>query len=127
MELWQLENAIRKQCLWNKDSNRRLQTDHTFEKKAELGQILFIGIAEMYGFNSEDVLNYIDIAPEIYKKRLARFNRAHHETQQRVANELPFASDFNYKIYIKTGLVQNYIKYHYNQEGYLTYRDILKG
>jgi hypothetical protein len=126
MELWQLEVAIRKQCIWNHDSSRRMQTHQAFEMKAELGMILFIGIAEMYGFDGEDVLNYIDLAPDIYKKRKATFIRAHQEVQKRIASGLPAAQDFKNKIYVKTGLVQNYIRLHYNGEGYITYRDLLK-
>jgi len=86
----------------------------------------FIGIAEMYGFDGEDVLNYIDLAPDIYKKRKATFIRAHQEVQKRIASGLPAAQDFKNKIYVKTGLVQNYIRLHYNGEGYITYRDLLK-
>jgi hypothetical protein len=127
MELWNLENAIHKQCLWNYETNRRLQTDPKYETKAELGQILFIGIAEMYGFKQEEILDYIDIEPAIYKKRIAKFQKAHREMLKRIGLDLPNSKDFNHKIYIKTALVQNYIKFHYNNEGYVSYRDLLNG
>jgi hypothetical protein len=125
MELWNLENVIRKQCLWNYETNRRLQTDPKYEQKAELGQILFIGIAEMYGFKPEEVLDYIDIEPAIYKKRIARFQRAHRDMMTRIGMDQPPGQDFNNKIYVKTALVQNYIKYHYNNDGFVSYRDLL--
>ena len=127
MELYQLENAIRKQCIWDHSSPRRLQTNPEYEMKADLGMILFVGIAEMYGFDGEDILNYIDLHPDIYKKRKATFIRAHQEVQRRIAMDEPTVNDFRNKIYVKTNLVQNYIRLHYNNEGFLSYQDLLRG
>lgn len=125
MELWELENAIKKQCLWNRDTNRKFQCNPIYEQRAELGQILFIGIAEMYGFKREAVLGYVDIELRIYKKRLSSFQHAHHEIVKRILSDQKKQNDFINKIYIKTGLVHNYIRLHYATAGYITYKDLL--
>ena len=126
MELYQLEIAIRKQCVWDHKSPRRLQTNHEYEMNGDLGIILLVGMAGMYGFDDEDVLNYIDLDPKIYKKRKSAFIRAHQEIQRRIAMGEKPSQDFKNKIYVKTCFVQNYIRLHYNNEGFLSYQDLLK-
>lgn len=112
--LTQLEKAMRGQFVWEKSPAKPLQTLETQEGAKDIARMIFVGIADMHGFKSEEVQNYLDMRFDSYRNKLSTFRENIKECRIREANDSIYAVDDNIKkFYLKVNLTLNAVKYMY--------------
>lgn len=122
--LTQLEKAMRPQFVWEKNPAKPLQTLETQEGAKDIARMIFVGIADMHGFKSEEVQNYLDMRFDSYRNKLSTFRENIKECRRR-ENEgnIYEVDDSIKKFYLKVNLTLNAIKYMYGGS-YLSFSTI---
>jgi hypothetical protein len=123
-KLTQLEKAMRPQFVWEKNPAKPLQTLETQEGAKDIARMIFVGIADMHGFKSEEVQNYLDMRFDSYRNKLSTFRENIKECRRR-ENEgnIYEVDDSIKKFYLKVNLTLNAIKYMYGGS-YLSFSTI---
>jgi hypothetical protein len=123
-KLTQLEKAMRAQFVWEKNPAKPLQTLETQEGAKDIARMIFVGIADMHGFKSEEVQNYLDMRFDSYRNKLSTFRENIKECRRR-ENEgnIYEVDDSIKKFYLKVNLTLNAIKYMYGGS-YLSFSTI---
>lgn len=120
-KLIQIEEAMKAQFIWDKSGNKKLQVDEEFEGAKDLARMVFVGIADMYGFDSHKVMDYLDMEYESHRHKLTQFKSYYKEaTRRESTGELNLREDATKKIYIKTCLCLNSISFKYSTNPYVT-------
>jgi hypothetical protein len=122
--LTQLEKAMRPQFVWEKNPAKPLQTLETQEGAKDIARMIFVGLADMHGFKSEEVQNYLDMRFDSYRNKLSTFRENIKECRRRENEGNVYEVDDNIKkFYLKVNLTLNAIKYMYGGS-YLSFSTI---
>jgi len=115
---------MRPQFVWEKNPAKPLQTLETQEGAKDIARMIFVGIADMHGFKSEEVQNYLDMRFDSYRNKLSTFRENIKECRRR-ENEgnIYEVDDSIKKFYLKVNLTLNAIKYMYGGS-YLSFSTI---
>ena len=123
-KLTQLEKAMRPQFVWEKNPAKPLQTLETQEGAKDIARMIFVGIADMYGFQSDDIKNFLGMRFESYRNKLSTFRELMKEARRREAAGLIYANDdLVKKFYLKVNLTLNAIRYSH-RDSYLSFESI---
>lgn len=119
-KLRDIERAMRPQFIFDRSALKPLQLNQEQENSKDLARVIFVGIADMYGFSSGDVMNFLDMGYESHRNKLSEFKSSWKEAMRR-ANRgyINLESDQINKLYHKTKLVLNYIHLNYRNSPYL--------
>lgn len=110
--LSQLEKAMRAQFVWEKNPTKPLQTLESQEGAKDIARMIFVGVADMNGFSSEEIQTYLDMGFDSFRTKLRRFRDLAKEARQRVKDGIIYRIDDDVKkFYLKTSLTLNAIKY----------------
>lgn len=110
--LSQLEKAMRAQFVWEKNPTKPLQTLESQEGAKDIARMIFVGVADMNGFSSEEIQTYLDMGFDSFRTKLRRFRDLAKEARQRVKDGIIYRIDDDVKkFYLKTTLTLNAIKY----------------
>jgi hypothetical protein len=110
-KLKDLEQFMKAQFIWDKDG-KRFGTNLDMEGSKELARNIFIGLATIYGFKKEDIIDYIDCGEDSYHHKLVSFVELYYSGM--LLHEQGLCSDdatIQQKVFIKTGLILNAIKW----------------
>jgi hypothetical protein len=122
--LTQLEKAMRPQFVWEKNPAKPLQTLETQEGAKDIARMIFVGLADMHGFKSEEVQNYLDMRFDSYRNKLSTFRENIKECRRRENEGNIYEVDDNIKkFYLKVNLTLNAVKYMYGGS-YLSFSTI---
>jgi hypothetical protein len=120
IKLTDIEAIMRPQFIWHKNPQKKMQVNEDFEGNLELARIVFVGLADMYGHKQTEVMEYLDCGYDTYRNKLMNFRESWREGRRREnAGVLREYNDNTSKIYIKTGLCLNAIKYSSKSNPYL--------
>lgn len=120
IRLTELEKIMRPQFIWQRNPQKKLQVNEDFEGNLELARVVFVGLADMYGFDQGDVMEYLDCGYDTYRNKLKTFRESWKEGKRRETSETLYDFvDTTSKIYIKTGLCLNAIKWSTRSNPYL--------
>lgn len=120
IRLEQLEEVMRPQFVWDRTGLKLFQTSEVIEGSKDLARMIFVGIADMYGFDASDVQVYLDMQYPSYRHKLTTFRAHWREAVQRVDNgDIDVYDDPIKKFYHKTGLCLNAIRWKYRNNPYL--------
>jgi hypothetical protein len=73
MKLENLERVMKAQFVWHRDPLKPMQTNELIEGSKDTARIVFVGIANMYGFYVADICQYLDIMHDSYVEKLTLF------------------------------------------------------
>lgn len=117
---------MKAQFIWDRSGLKILQTNEAFEGSKDLARTIFVGLADMYGFQPADVQDYLEMQYDSYRNKLATFKRNWKEALRRVeAGEMDLIDDPVKKFYHKCGLCLNAIRWQYKHNPYLKLEDWL--
>lgn len=112
VRLDQLEKAMRPNFIWDRTGLKPLQTNEEYEGAKDIARMVFVGLAEMYGFDQVDVMNYLDMEYDSHRNKVQAFRSNYRESMRRVKNESIFLIEDPVKrFYLKTALCLNSIKF----------------
>jgi hypothetical protein len=112
VRLDQLEKAMRPNFIWDRNGLKPLQTNEEYEGAKDLARMVFVGLAEMYGFDQVDVMNYLDMEYDSFRNKVSAFRSNYREALKRVKNESIFLQEDPIKrFYLKVALCLNSIKF----------------
>lgn len=113
-KLRDLEKAMKPNFIWNREGLKPMQLNEEYEGSLDLARMIFVGLADMYGFDSVETMNYIDMEYESHRTKLQQFRSNYRESLRRVNNEtISLIDDPIKKFYYKVQLCLNSIKYNY--------------
>lgn len=120
IKLKEIEEIMRPNFIWDREGLKPLQLNEDYEGNKELARTIFVGLADMYGFDSRDVMNYIDCGYDSYRHKLMQFREYYKIGKERDANgTIKDLEDAASKLYVKTCLCLNAIRYKTKRNPYL--------
>lgn len=120
IKLKELEEVMRPQFIWDKEGLKPLQTNEDYEGNKELARTIFVGLADMYGFDSESIMNYLDCGYDSYRHKLMQFREYYREGKKRESiGVLKSYEDAITKFYVKVCLSLNAIRSKTKRNPYL--------
>lgn len=121
-----IEDVMRAQFVWDRTGLKPLQVNEEYEGNKELARTVFVGLADMYGFEANDVMSYIDCGYDSYRHKISMFRENYKAGKQRDDDGLLRAfEDAINKVYVKTCLCLNAIRYKTKRNPYLKLEDYL--
>lgn len=113
IRLTELEKIMRPQFIFDRLSNRNMQTSEEYEGNKELARMIFVGLADMYGFESSVITEYLDMGYDSYRNKLSNFREYYKESLSRIeaGQDLRRFDPQLRKFYIKVLLCLNSIKH----------------
>lgn len=106
-----IEKIMRGQFVWDKNGIKPMQVNEEYEGNKELARTVFVGLADMYGFDGSDIMSYLDMGYDSYRHKLMSFREHYKEGLRRQGDGTLYDSDDNVKkMYIKTCMCLNAIK-----------------
>lgn len=119
-QLKHLEEAMKAQFIWDKSGLKRLQVNEEWEGAKDLARMIFVGIADMHGFDPSQVMEYLDMEYESHRHKLTQFKGYYKDAMRRSKEgTIHLVEDTTRKVYIKTGLCLNSIKFRHRTNPYL--------
>lgn len=119
-----LQECMRSQFIWDRSGAKLMQTNEAFEGSKDLARMIFVGLADMYGFQPADVQIYLDMEYDSYRNKLATFKRNWKEVLRRIdTKEMYVIDDPVKKFYHKVGLCLNSIRWKYRHNPFLKLED----
>ena len=110
---------MRPQFIWDRSGAKLLQTSETYEGAKDLARMIFVGLAEMNGFDSGRVQEYLDMTYDSHRNKVQQFRALLRESQHRVNNEtIMLIGDSVKRFYLKLTLCLNAIKHTYKINPY---------
>jgi hypothetical protein len=120
IRLKQLEDVMRPNFIWMKDGQKILQTLEEIEGAKDLGRMIFVGLAEMHGFDSVEVQKYLDMSYDSYRHKIQQFRENWKQALRRVNDgTIYLIEDPIKKFYLKVSLCLNAIYWQYKTNPYL--------
>jgi hypothetical protein len=120
IKLNEIEKVMKPQFVFDKDANKFFQCDEEYEGNKDLARSIFVGISDMYGFDAQLVMSYLDMGYDSYRYKLSQFREYYREGKRRQENGTIYMSDDAVKKYfIKVSLCMNAIKFHSRSNPYL--------
>lgn len=125
MKLADIEQACKGNFVWDRAATIKImQCNPEVESSPDTALIVFCGLSEMYGFEVKEVAPYLSI-PKTEYFRLLRLFRLKMEAARRRRQKGEWDTEINdlvQKVYIKTRLLQNYLRLH--SQGYFIMEDM---
>lgn len=119
-KLEQLEKLMRPQFIWDREGLKPMQTSEEYEMSKGLGREIFTGLADMLGFSSQDVMEYLDMEYDSHRHKIQSFRSNYKEALRRVENDTIYLIDDNIKrFYLKVKLCLIAIDYDFKKKGYI--------
>ena len=126
IKLIEIEQIMKPQFVWDKKGQKYMQVDEEYEGNKELARTIFVGLADMYGFDGSDVMAHIDMGYDSYRHKLMQFREYYREGHRRKTDGTLYDSDDNVrKFYIKVGMCLNAIKTATKRSPYLKMEDYI--
>lgn len=126
IKLNEIEEVMRPNFIWDRNGLKPLQLNEEYEVNKELARTIFVGIADMYGFDATDVMNYLDCGYDSYRHKLMQFREYYKIGKKRDdESSLRVIDDAATKLYIKTCLCLNNIRYKTKRNPYLKLEDYI--
>lgn len=123
-KLRDLEKAMRPQFIWAKFPEKPLQLNEEYEGAKDLARMIFVGIADIHGFGSAEIMTYLDMEYESYRNKLSRFRQMWREAKERENDGcIRMINDIVKRFYYKVSLCLNYIDLHYKRNSYIKMED----
>lgn len=121
-----IEDVMRGQFVWDREGLKPMQVNEEYENNKELARTVFVGLADMYGYDATEVMNYIDCGYDSYRHKISVFRESYKTGKQRDEDGVlrSFEDSIN-KVYIKTCLCLNAIRYKTKRNPYLKLEDYL--
>lgn len=120
IKLIEIEKVMKSQFVWDKEGQKQLQVLEEYEGNKELARTIFVGLADMFGFDQGEVMNHLDVGYDSYRHKLMHFREYYKEGLQREKDGRLYDSDDSIKkFYIKTCLCLNAIKHATKRNPYL--------
>lgn len=69
-KLRDLEKAMKPNFIWNKEGLKPMQLNEEYEGSLDLARMVFVGLADMHGFDAVEAMNYIDMEYESHRTKL---------------------------------------------------------
>lgn len=107
IKLREIEEYMRPNFIWDRNGLKPLQVKEDFEGNKELARTIFVGIADMYGFDASDVMIHLDCGYDSYRHKLMQFRESYKEGMR---NDIDILDTSTRKIYVKTNLILNAVK-----------------
>lgn len=127
VRLEHLEKAIRPQFVWDRNGLKVLQTNEEYEGAKDLARMIFVGLADMLGFEQSAVMEYLDMEYESHRNKIQTFRSNYREALQRQHNNTMDLRDDNIKkFYVKVWLCLNAIRFQTRDSFYLNIQDWIK-
>ncbi len=112
VRLEQLEKCMRPQFVWDRNGLKVLQTDEEYEGAKDLARLVFVGLADMLGFDAQDVMSYLDMEYESHRNKIQTFRSNYREALRRDRDGRVFlVEDPIKKFYLKVCLCLNSIQH----------------
>jgi hypothetical protein len=119
-----LEKAIRPQFVWDRNGLKVLQTNEEYEGAKDLARLVFVGIADMLGFESATVMDYLDMEYESHRNKIQTFRSNYKEALKRINSQTIYLhEDPIKKFYLKVWLCLNAVKYQTGRNYYVNIQD----
>lgn len=106
MRIDQLQKCFQPQFIWDPKGKKVLQTAEEYEGSRDLARMIFVGFADMYGIDSVDVCDFLEMEYESHRNKLYKFKEMWRE-----ATASEYKSPSVQKFYNKVRLVQNAISF----------------
>lgn len=124
VRLEHLHKAMRPQFVWLKEPTKPLQLNEEYEGAKDLARIVFVGIADMYGFDANDVMDYLDMEYDSHRNKIQQFRSSYREALRREDDgSIYMIEDPVKKFYLKVCLTLNAIKWQTSTNPYLKIGD----
>lgn len=118
--LQHLEKAVRPQFVWDRNGLKPLQTNEEYEGAKDLARLVFVGLADMLGFEQAHVMEYLDMEYDSHRNKIQAFRSNYKEALRRAENGTVFlVEDPIKKFYLKVSLCLNAIKFQTNASPYV--------
>jgi hypothetical protein len=119
-KLKDLHDLMRPNFLWNRDGLKTMQVLEEHEGSKDIAREIFVGLAEMHGFESEKVQDYLEMSYDSHRHNIKEFRRKWKEAKRRVADgSIYLINDPIKRFYLKVCLVLNAINLKYKNNPYL--------
>lgn len=119
IRLQELEQVMKSQFVWNKDTSKRLETDEATEGSKDLARNIFVGLSNVYGFEASDVCEYLDMGYDSYRHKLSMFREYYKEgKQQEMSGTISMLDERVRRFYTKVCLCMNAIRTHMKKDQY---------
>jgi hypothetical protein len=126
IRLNEIEQVMKSQFVWDREGLKPMQVDEEYEGNKELARTVFVGLADMYGFEATEVMQYIDCGYDSYRHKISQFRESYKIGRERDdAGQLKSFDDSINKLYIKTCLCLNSIKHKTQRNPYLKLEELL--
>lgn len=125
IKLKEIEKVMRPQFVWDRDGQKYLQCNEEYEGNKDLARNIFVGIADMYGFEATTVMEYLDMGYDSYRHKLTQFRDYYREAKLREADGTLQHDRTLKKFFIKVCLVLNSIKYTTKRSPYIKMNDYI--
>lgn len=112
-----LEKIMRPNFIFDGHALKVLQTLESYEGSKDLARTVFVGIADMYGFEPSHVQEYLDMEYQSWRSKLKRFRAIYTEATKYGLNNVDTPTR---KMYNKTMLCLNAIKWKYNRKPFIS-------
>ena len=120
VRLEELEKCMRPQFVWDRNGLKVLQTDEEYEGAKDLARLVFVGLADMLGFDSPSVMGYLDMEYESHRNKIQTFRSNYREALRREKEGNVFlVEDPIKKFYLKVGLCLNSIQHNTKQNKFI--------
>jgi len=111
IKLIEIEQVMKPQFVWDREGQKYMQVYEEIEGNKELARTIFVGLADMYGFDGGDVMNHLDMGYDSYRNKLMQFREYYKEGHRRLNEGTLYESEDNVrKFYIKVGMCLNAIR-----------------
>lgn len=116
-QLKHLEEAMSAQFIWDKEGMKKFQVNESMEGSKDLARMIFVGIADMFGFDKEHVMEFLDMEYESHRTKLAQFKKNYKEGLDRKEKGTSrLIDDPISKTWFKTKLCLNSIDFKYRMK-----------
>ena len=120
IKLIELEKIMKPQFVWDKSGQKYLQVNEEIEGNKELARTIFVGLADIYGFESLSVMDHLGMGYDSYRHKLMQFREYYREGNKYQENAtLNDCPESIRKFYTKTCLCLNAIQTQTKRNPYL--------
>ena len=127
ISLHQIERSVRANFVIDHHSNKLLKTNRdTTHGNGSIARIVFIGVAVEHGYTKDDICAFIGMTNDEYCRKLRMYeqfidsgrNKFYQmRAKDMAARKRRAADDIDFRVYMKKGLVENYIRSHFLMVG----------
>lgn len=120
IRLQELEEAMKGQFVFDKKAYKRMQVLEDYEGNKDLARNVFVGLADMLGFDAGQIMDHLDMGYDSYRNKLMQFREYYRIGKAReLDGSLKESDDAIKKFYVKVGLCLNSIRTKTRRDPYL--------